>query len=149
MKSARIPVLGAIALALALVGCSQPTGEISQDAVSFDGISPDASIRLSGTEPFWGLSIEPVGDGYEARYITPDNIDGSVFPVARFAGNNGLGFSGELNGAQMQVTVTPGDCSDGMSDRTYPYVATIALGDDLLEGCGHTSDEPFSGDEMP
>ena len=40
-------------------------------------------------------------------------------------------------------------CSDTMSDRIYPYTATLSLGETMLLGCGYTSDEPFSGDPSP
>lgn len=141
-----------IALALstcALSACAPTAGDISRDAEPFEGIAPTAEVYLGGTEPFWGLDIIPDSAGYTARFSTPDDIDGSSFEVARFAGNNGVGFSGELGERAVQISLTPGDCSDGMSDRSYPYIATVALGDATLYGCAHTSDEPFSGEEMP
>jgi len=137
-------------------GCAEPTGEITQDAQAFAAVAPSASISMLGTEPFWGLDIEPNGDddGFTARYSSPEDIEGTSFPVTRFAGNNGLGFSGEFDAAgegeqAVQIALTPGECSDGMSDRSYPYTATISLGDTTLRGCGYTSDEPFTGDEAP
>jgi len=54
-----------------------------------------------------------------------------------------------MEGAAVTITLTPGACSDGMSDRTYPYVATIALGDETLRGCGYTDRQPFTGDAAP
>ncbi|MFU7529528.1 COG3650 family protein [Qipengyuania sp. ASV99] len=132
-----------------MAACAQTEGEISHDAQPFDAISPSASIRLIGTEPFWGLEIEPTHEAYIARYSSPDNANGTEFRVARFAGNNGIGFSGELDGDLAQVALTPGQCSDGMSDRSYPYTATVAIGDMTLYGCGYTSDEPFRGERAP
>lgn len=146
----QIPLL---ASALILSACTQSPGEISRDTQPFDGIAEDVNISLVGNEPFWNIEIAPDGDGdgegYSAVYSTPDNIDGAQFPVSRFAGNNGLGFNGELDGGIVQIAITPGDCSDTMSDRTYPYSATVALGARTLYGCGYTSDEPFTGDEAP
>ena len=135
--------------ALALGACSSDPGEITRDSEPFGAIAEDARISVLGTEPFWGLEIEPGESGYSATYSTPENIDGTSFAVTRFAGNNGLGFSGELEGQPIQLAITPGDCSDGMSDRTFPYTATVALGDATLLGCAYTSDEPFAGDEAP
>lgn len=129
-----------------LAACSDSvTGDISRDSEPFGAISPDAAITLVGTEPFWTLEIA----AGSARYTTPENLDGSAFAVSRFAGNNGLGFSGELDGQDVVVAVTPGDCSDSMSERTYPYTATLAIGDATVFGCGYTSDEPFTGDQTP
>ena len=47
------------------------------------------------------------------------------------------------------MTVTPGACSDGMSDRTYPYTVTLKIGDDTREGCAWTDAQPFEGPEAP
>lgn len=136
-------------LAMIAAACTSPAGEITRDAEPYDGIAAEASISLLGNEPFWGVDIEPQGDGFTARYSTPENIDGESFAVERFAGNNGIGFSGELNGEAVQIALTPGDCSDTMSDRTYPYTATVSVGQLTLRGCAYTSDEPFTGDENP
>ena len=84
-----------------------------------------------------------------ATYATPDNPDGSEFPVERFAGNNGLGISGDMDGQSFDLTITPGECSDGMSDRTYPYTATLLIGAEQRQGCAWTNSQPFSGPEMP
>ncbi len=146
-------ILTAAFLAITAAACAQEPGEISRDTAPFDGIAETASISLIGNEPFWGIDIEPSGSdgagGFTAIYSTPENIDGAAFPVTRFAGNNGVSFSGELAGAAVQIMLTPGDCNDTMSDRSYPYTATAELGDMALSGCGYTSDEPFTGEEMP
>lgn len=113
--------------ALLLAACTQSPGEISRDAKPFDGITEGASISLVGNEPFWGINIEPDGERFSANYSTPENIDGTEFTVSRFAGNNGLGFNGTLNGVAVQITLTPDDCSDGMSDRSYPYLSLIHI----------------------
>jgi uncharacterized membrane protein len=136
-------------VALASAACSQTSDAISRDTEPFAAVSAGATISLLGTEPFWGVTITPLGDGYSAVYSTPDNIAGSAFAVARFAGNNGLGFSGELGGEPFVATLTPGTCSDDMSERSYPYTATVALGETTLYGCGYTSEEPFTGEETP
>jgi uncharacterized membrane protein len=127
-----------------MAACSQSDG-ISSDPEPYDGIAPDETIMLSGTEPFWGIAI----DNDVATYNTPENSDGTVFEVSRFSGNNGLGFSGKLDGAAVDITVTPGDCSDNMSDRTYPFTATVSLGGEVLRGCGYTDRQSFTGAEAP
>jgi uncharacterized membrane protein len=45
--------------------------------------------------------------------------------------------------------ITPGVCSDGMSDRTYPFVATLRLGDETRNGCAWSENSPFVGPETP
>lgn len=118
---------------------------IDPEGKAFDEVAPKDVVTLIGTEPFWSLRIE---DG-EGLWSTPDNQPGTRFVVSRFAGNNGLGFTGTLDGAPLTATLTPGGCSDGMSDRRFPFVATIALGGETLTGCGYTTDQPYSGDEAP
>lgn len=129
-------------------GCA-PQDRIQEDAQSFDAVAPDATINLVGNEPFWSIEIKSESGDILATYATPDTPDGIAIPVERFAGNNGLGFSGKLEGEALQIAVTPGECSDGMSDRTYPYTATIGIGDQTLMGCGYTDSEPFEGEEQP
>lgn len=137
--------LGAIILASAtLVACTQGD-QISRDAQPFDGIREDEQLTLVGNEPFWNVEI--AGDA--AIYTARENMDGTQFVVSRFAGNNGLGFSGELEGEAIQITVTPGVCSDSMSDREYPFTVTITWGDRTLNGCGYTDAQPFTGDAAP
>lgn len=143
---------GSIALLLGsfvVTACNELPGEISRDTTPFDGVAETASISALGTEPFWAIEIEPADGGHEAVFTTPEALEGEPFAVTRFAGNNGLGFSGELDGEPFQLALTPGECSDGMSDRTYPYTATVLRGETTLYGCAHTSDEPVTGPQAP
>lgn len=126
----------------ALAACSQD--ERPGEVESFDAIADDAVITLLGTEPFWNMEIK---QGV-LLYTTPEDMDGESTTVSRFEGNNGLGMAGELNGEPLAIAITPGECSDAMSDRTYPYYATVTIGSEQLNGCGYTSDQPFEGDAM-
>lgn len=132
-------------IALVLGACAPSNDGIDPAGETFSAIAVDEVITMSGTEPFWSIVIE----NGRATYADPERPKGQEFPVARFAGNNGLGFSGEWDGSAVAIALTPGQCSDGMSDRIYPYVATIALGEKTLRGCGHTSSQPFTGSAAP
>lgn len=140
------PSLALAALA-ALAACSSGSdGTPDAPATSnFAGIAETENVHYTGTEPFWG----GVAGAGMATYSTPENPDGSEFPVTRFAGNNGLGFSGTLDGAGFDLTITPGECSDGMSDRTYSYTATLLIGGEQRQGCAWTDSQPFAGPEAP
>lgn len=131
--------------ALMAAACTPNGDAIDSKGETFSAIAPEEVVRLTGTEPFWGVTIE----GGQANYANPDHPEGFDFAVTRFAGNNGLGFSGTLDGAAVTISLTPGQCSDGMSDRAYPYLATIALGEETLRGCGYTDRQPFTGDAAP
>lgn len=126
-----------VALAL-LGGCQSEDATIgvtapgdAQDATAYAGIAEDVVLRFTGTEPFWGGTVT----GSTLTWSTPENLGGETVTVSRFAGNGGLGFSGTISGQQFDMTVTPGDCSDGMSDRTYPFSTTVRLGAQQLSGC--------------
>ena len=130
---------------LVLAACTSGNDAIDPEGKTFDAVGPEEVVTLTGTEPFWTVRIE----SGEALWKTPENLEGTRFAVSRFAGNNGLGFTGALEGRSFVATLTPGDCSDGMSDRRFPFVATIALGGETLEGCGYTTRQPFIGDPAP
>lgn len=132
-------------LAAAAAACTPAADGIDPQGKTFNAVTPEDAVTLSGTEPFWTLAIA-AGEGV---WTTPDNQPGTRFAVQRFAGNNGLGFSGELDGRALTATLTPGACSDGMSDRRFPFVATIALGGETFKGCGYTTRQPFTGEEAP
>lgn len=112
----------------------------------FAAIGSEETVHFVGTEPFWGGEVT----GTSLTYSTPQDADGTVIPVQRFAGNNGLSFSGQFEGAAFDLMVTPGTCSDGMSDRSFPFVATLKLGGrDPLSGCAWTDTQPFEGPRNP
>ena len=114
-------------------------------AASFAGIAPEETVRFTGTEPFWGGEIT----GTAALYRTPEQPDGVPFTVSRFAGNHGVSFSGTMDGQRFDMMVTPGACSDGMSDRTYPYTATLMLAGQQLAGCAWTDRQAFTAGATP
>lgn len=133
-----------VALALATAAC-QSGAEREAATRPFDGIAADETIRFTGTEPFWGGQAQ----GGSLTYTTPEDPDGTTIAVERFAGNSGLGLSGKLGDAAFDMTVTTGTCSDGMSDREYPFTVTLRIGEETRLGCAWTSARPFTGPENP
>jgi uncharacterized membrane protein len=159
----RLPSTLALLLGLALAGCQGEPG--SNDAASgeavaapstsgpgdtedtqpYAGIGEHEVLRFTGTEPFWGGQVT----AGTLTYSTPDDIDGTQISVERFAGRNGLSFSGTLDGAAFVMAVTPGECSNGMSDRTYPFTVTLEVGAEQRQGCAWTEAQSFTGSEHP
>lgn len=138
-----LPVLAAL---MAFSACSPAkTDGIDPEGKAFDAVAPQDVVTLVGTEPFWSLTVE----GETGNWATPDNQPGTRFALTRFAGNGGMGFTGALGDKPLTATLTPGTCSDGMSDRRFPFVATIALGGETFEGCGYTDSQPFTGPAAP
>jgi uncharacterized membrane protein len=133
------PVLGlGLALSLTLAGCydrnekkpeSAPPPEA---AATLAGVDLGRPVRALGTEPFWSVEI------------TPDTIVYTRMdqPTQR-APNRGATVQGtmatyatstDLNQA-LNVVLIATECSDGMSDRTYPLTARVEIADDTLSGC--------------
>jgi len=131
------PTAGNAAVATT-VGSAVP-GDTS-DMRAFDGIRADEGVRFTGTEPFWGGRVS----GTELTYSTPENPDGSPIAVTRFAGRGGVSWSGTWQGQPFRLAVTEGQCSDGMSDRTYPFTATLAVAGEQRQGCAWTERRSFT-----
>lgn len=117
----------------------------SQDHQPFSAVAPDEQLHFTGTEPFWGGEVTAT----QMTYKTPEKPDGQAVAVSRFAGRGGLSFSGTLDGAAFTMAVTAGACSDGMSDRSYPFVVTLQHGDATRTGCGWSDRHPFTGPAAP
>lgn len=142
------PILAALAL---LAACS-PSGPAEQgdgavvpgdrgESQPFHAIAADEVVHFTGTEPFWGGEVS----GTVLRWVTPDNGAGDTIAVTRFAGRGGLSFSGTLQGQPLDLALTPAACSDGMSERTYPYAVTVQWGARQLSGCGWTDRQGYRG----
>ena len=117
----------------------------TDETAPYDGIAEDEVLRFTGTEPFWGGEVS----GKTLTYSTPEDQDGTVIAVERFAGRGGISYSGLLQGADFEMTITPLACSDGMSDRTYPFTVTLEIGEDKRNGCAWSEQHPFEGPEHP
>lgn len=144
-RSARLcALLVAPVLFLALGACQQAERNVpgdSNDHTPWQGIAAKDTVYFAGTEPFWSGDVA----GMRFTYKTPDNPEGEVVQVSRFAGRGGLSFSGQLAAGAMTLAITPGTCTDGMSDRTYPFIATLEIGGDVRQGCAWTDRQPYAG----
>jgi uncharacterized membrane protein len=133
---------------LALAAC-QPTAQNvpgeTNDQRPWDGIAENQVVHFVGTEPFWSGEATAT----KLTYSTPENQKGEVIDVTRFAGRGGVSYSGTLAAGAMMLAVTPGKCSDGMSDREFPFIATLQIGSQVRKGCAWTERQPFIGPERP
>lgn len=154
------PLLAAVSAALLLTGCGTgdrggATADVPGGASGlpgdsgstdpYDGIASDEVLHFTGTEPFWGGEAQ----GTTLTYSTPEDPDGTTIAVERFAGRGGLALGGQLADQAFEMMVTPLTCSDGMSDRTYPFTITLQIGRETRNGCGWTDARPFEGPEHP
>lgn len=116
-----------LALLAALAGCG-PDEEVR--SASGPAAIPE-NFHALGTEPFWGLTVTGVG----ARYSTPEITEEIARDVVRSASSGVETVSGRLGQLPFRLTVRPERCSDGMSDRVYPFAAELRLGERTLQGC--------------
>ena len=87
-----------------------------------------------GNEPFWNVSIMP--DSIVWR--TPEHLEGIHFPPApRERSGNVIRWQTQRTGtpASLDLSIESMTCSDGMSDRVYPYKATLTLDAQTFTGC--------------
>lgn len=124
---------------------ASPSVATAADTATYSGIGAGDKVHFTGTEPFWGGEV---ADGV-LTYTTPENQAGEMVAVDRFDGRNGISFSGELDGKPFVMAVTPGQCSDGMSDRAYPFTVTLQVRGEQRNGCAWTDKQGFTGPAKP
>jgi uncharacterized membrane protein len=108
-------------------------------------LSADRSIAQSskieefnvvGTEPFWNINISRKGIVYQAMGEKPQKfaysapLSAQARPVDKVRVYR---FGWKNNNILMLNKV--GNCSDGMSDKKYPYAAILMMGNRVVEGC--------------
>ncbi len=96
---------------------------------------PTARYRFTGTEPFWGGTI----DGATILYQTPDDQAGETITATVTTEGTTTRYSGTLDGKPFILKLTPGTCSDGMSDTVYPLHAVLAVRGEPRQGCASPS----------
>lgn len=89
-------------------------------------------LTLLGTEPFWGVEIENSGEATLTR-IDHDAVHAGR--VKREATADGARFTATADGETLSMTLKKETCSDGMSDRVYPYAAEVEWQGETLRGC--------------
>jgi uncharacterized membrane protein len=141
MSRMSIPVLLA---ALGLAACNPHSADSTDGAAAGEPASAPASapvtdfsgdFDLRGTEPFWSLIIR-------SDRLLLSRADGGDFT----APNNGpqvMGDTALWDGGPLKVTLVEKACSDGASDRSYAFTATVELTDaGPLKGCANRTPEP-------
>ena len=134
----RAATLFLVAWGLALCACSQPADEAPAGAPAkteprtLAGVDLDQPVRVLGTEPFWAVEITPQALTYSG-VDRPERTAANPGPVLQ--GGLASWTTKTAAGAPLVVTLTATDCSDGMSDRTYPLAAKVEIGGETLTGC--------------
>lgn len=116
-------------------------GAVSYDGAGMGEFAGDWAAR--GNEPFWRVDIK--GTGMTLSRPEPPEVRGTSKSFTTSAGV-GTWTGATADGRAMVVTLTKGDCSDGMSDLKYAYAAEFKLGDETFKGCGfNLAAEPREG----
>ena len=134
----RFWALLSLVLAGSTIGCRDtPPPPADSGAVAAPtasrGVPTTEPLRALGTEPFWALDIDSTG----LRFTTPDDSVGMRFPPnapSPIAGDT-LVWMAETETGAIHVRIWPERCSDGMSDRAYPYTAIVRVIATTYRGC--------------
>lgn len=109
----------------------QPRPVISRETPTHRPV-PAAPYRAIGTEPFWAVIVR----GSTATLERPDHPP-RRFSVREDVDDKAIRYQGD----GFAMTLTPGPCSDGMSDAIWSDRVQVAFGDGVLKGCGGERDD--------
>jgi uncharacterized membrane protein len=136
---------------LTLAACSrgetpdQPAPEPAGPETVLGEVNLEEPLRALGTEPFWAVTIDGNGLVYSG-VDRPEERAPNAGP--QMAGTTAT-WSGQTDqGRVIRVTLIETQCSDGMSDRTYPLTARVEIGEELLNGCAASVDFLMNTDEQ-
>jgi len=89
---------------------------------------PPPPYHAVGTEPFWNLLI----DERDVTFTQPE-----AQPIRQPRPQPIHGFAGEIyQTPRIRVNIVHAQCSDGMSDRTYPDKVQVTVDGKRFNGCG-------------
>ncbi len=136
------PLFPALAV-LALAACSPAEAPDQPDAPPepapapvLGGVDLGRPVRVLGNEPFWAVEMT----GTEMVYTTPEPPEQRARqPDPVVQGTTATWETETADGTGLKVTLVATECSDGMSERTYPLTAMVKIGDLDLTGCAASS----------
>ncbi len=134
----------AVVAALTVAACSQPTEPTPEPAepAVLGGVDLGQPLRALGTEPFWAVEITPDTLTYSG-VDRPERRASHTGPTVQ--GTTAV-YTGAVGDDALVVTLMATECSDGMSDRTYPLAARVEVGGETLIGCAASLADLASGE---
>jgi uncharacterized membrane protein len=107
--------------------------------------APAGAWRAIGTEPFWALDIDSTG----LRFRTPEDTMGIRWPpLTPVVKGDTVRWVGETERAAVDARIWPARCSDGMSDRVWPYAAVVGIDSTAYRGCAESRALPQVADAL-
>jgi uncharacterized membrane protein len=135
-----------LVLPLTLAACGESMGASEEAPPPADAPPsarvPDYSgdIDIIGTEPFWSVKVR---EG-SVSLTRPDHPEvRNANPGVRLDGQQGVWDSNGVkeDEGRLVARLTPGVCSDGMSDRVYRFYAEVWIDGETLKGCADHTDQ--------
>ena len=93
--------------------------------------APGTGWHAFGNEPFWSVQAR----GGTLVFTTPDNQGGVTLLGRRVPSLVGTVILGSGPRGDFHFGVTPGNCSDGMSDKRHAYASTFIYDGVTYKGC--------------
>lgn len=93
--------------------------------------APGTGWHAFGNEPFWSVQAR----GGTLVFATPENQGGVTLLGRRVPSLVGTVILGSGPRGEFHFGVTPGKCSDGMSDRSHAYTSTFIYDGVTYKGC--------------
>lgn len=124
------PILLLFAASCTRTGDAQPPAPAA--AVESSDAGPSAPAwHAFGNEPFWSVDAR----GGTLVFKTPDDQAGATLEGKRVPSLVGTVILGTGPQGEFHLGITPGECSDGMSDRTYQHASTFIYAGTTYQGC--------------
>lgn len=133
--------LAALALGTAvLAGCQPTASTIDPATVPSTAPAPaDAfdrfpeTVKGLGTEPFWSVEMR----GTQFAWSSMEAPEPRRITVSRRESEGVLVIAGTLDGQALRGEFRKAACGDGMSDRSYPFTLSLAIGQARFSGCAY------------
>ena len=94
-------------------------------------------LRILGTEPFWAIDISKTTNS--ATYSRAGEADVALgYPKESKGQDDASVLTSTSSQGDAVMRLRKKDCSDGMSDRTYPWEAEVIFRGETLKGCAAT-----------
>jgi uncharacterized membrane protein len=91
-------------------------------------------LHCSGTEPFWGLELSYSRADVHFAFSEEDFSTGFSLPISP-ANRTNIWLRTRFDFESDFLVLEAQTCSDGMSERSYPYSILVKLEENLLGGC--------------
>jgi uncharacterized membrane protein len=141
-------LVSSLVFGVAAVGCAEPepvagsASALTTDDTVEQGTGADSVTHCHGTEPFWGITIDPKKVTFNAVAMEESRSMINHGPKAAhgFTSTYAALYQGTLIEDPQKVlnviiTHADGGCSDGMSDEVYPFTVSVVSGSEFFSGC--------------